>query len=308
MAEKKPSRVLAIVLVIVVVAAGSAGIGVLYYENTKLHPQPQLTVQQGDNVTVNYIGIFGSSPQAGRVFDTSIYEVALNNLTWPKSLGYHSRGGQPSDYTPLPVHVGLSGSYSLNNQTFGTVVPGFWQGLLGLPGNQTRVISVSPSLGYGNPNASCLVTQPLSYTVPVTVALPRATFTTTFPSVALLAGSEFTDPTYGWTDLVLSVNASAVVYQNLPTLGFTFTVPGWPVAVTALNSTTITLTNQLTVSNAGLVGGSVTGSGVCGSTSFIVSQVSTSRGFYTENFNSEVVGQTLIFAVTVVDIFPPSSS
>jgi FKBP-type peptidyl-prolyl cis-trans isomerase 2 len=311
MAEPKPPRLLAIVLVLVVLIAGGVGLGLLYYENHKSSPATRLIVQSGDNVTVNYVGVFGSSPQQGRVFDTSIYSIALNNVSWPKSLGYHSRGGKPSDYTPLPVHVGPnapSSGYTVGNLTFSSVVTGFWQGLVGLPGNQTAYVTVPPSLGYGNQNASCYVSQPLTYTVPVTVSLSRSAFTTAFPGVTPLAGTEYVDPTYNWTDTVLSVNSSAVAYENLPAIGYTTSNPGWPVTVTNLSSTTITLTNQLTPSSAGLVAGKVTGSGLCDSTTFVVSQVNPATGTYLENFNSQVSGQTLIFIVTVVDIFPPAAT
>ncbi|HTW76432.1 MAG TPA: hypothetical protein VMG14_01530 [Thermoplasmata archaeon] len=309
MAEPKPPRMLALVLAILVIVAGAVGAGVLYYENHKYQTSAPLTVQIGDNVTVNYIGIFGSSPQVGRVFDTSYYSVATNNLTWPKAIGYTGRGPSPSNYTPLPVAVGPnvpSGGYTFKNWTFGSVVTGFWKGLIGLPGNQTRYITVPPSQGYGLANQSCFVSQPLSYSLPVTAALSVSAFSALFPGVSHLAGTEFTDPTYRWTDYIVSVNATSIVYSNLATLGWSASPQGWPVVVTNLTTTTITLTNQLSATNAGLVGGSISGSGVCGSTSFIVSQVNLATGTYVEDFNEDVVGQTLIFAVVVEQIFPPS--
>jgi FKBP-type peptidyl-prolyl cis-trans isomerase 2 len=309
MAEPKPPRTLAIALVIVVIIAGGVGFGVLYYENTKNHAPSQLTVQIGDNVTVNYIGLFGSSPQIGKVFDTSYYSVAFNNLSWPKAIGFTPHGPNPSNFTPLPVAVGPNvppGGYTLGNLTFGSVVTGFWQGLLGLPGNQTRYITVPPALGYGPANASCFSSQPLTISVPVTVSVSNTTFTTNFPSVTPAAGAEFSDPTYHWPVYILSVNATSVVYENLPSLGWTASPNGWPITVTNISSTTITLTNQLSPSNAGLVGGT-SATSVCGSTSFIVSQVNPASSTYVEDFNENVVGQTLIFVVSVVDIFPPST-
>ncbi len=309
MAEPKPPRTLAIVLALVVIVAGIVGAGVAYYEAHKLGSPSQLTVQIGDNVTVNYIGVFGSSPQIGRVFDTSYYSVAWNNLSWPKAIGFQARGPDPSNFTPLPVAVGPnipSGGYTVGNLTFSGVVTGFWQGLIGLPGNQTRYVTVPPSLGYGPQNASCLVSQPLTYTLPVTVALSTSAFSAQFPSVTPIAGGEFADPTYHWPVYVLTVNATSVVYENLPTIGWTASPQGWAVTVTNLSATTITLVNQLTPSNAGLVGGTST-SEVCSTSSFIVSQVNPATSTYVENFNEDVTGQTLIFVVSVVDIFPPTS-
>ncbi|HXW67500.1 MAG TPA: hypothetical protein VEL82_06480 [Thermoplasmata archaeon] len=309
MAEPHPNRALVIALVVITIVAGAAGAGYVYYRTHVGAPASALTVQEGDNVTVNYIGVFGSGAQVGRVFDTSLYSVATNNASWPKSLLFHPRGPLPTNFTPLGVYVGAStpsGGYTVGNLTFGSVVPGFWMGLLGLPGNRTHYVTVPPSLGYSYVNASCFVPRPISYTIPVVVSLTDSEFSAQVPNVSPESGIEFPDPTYGWTDLILSTNATSIVYENLPSLGMTTRPQGWPVLVTNISTSTISLTNQLSPSQAGLVAGHVSGAGVCGSTGFIVSQVSTATGTYTEDYNSEVAGQTLIFIVTVVDILPPS--
>jgi FKBP-type peptidyl-prolyl cis-trans isomerase 2 len=308
MAEPRPSRALAIFVVLVVIAAGIGGIAFLYYEvNHKAPAPPGFVVQNGDNVTVDYTGLFANGPQQGRVFDTSIYSVAINNESWPKSLQYSSRGGSPSDYTPLPVHVGPSapsGGYSYGGQTFRTVVTGFWQGLIGLPGNQTKYLTIPPSLGYSFVNSSCFITRNLTTIYPVVVPLTPPEFSDIFPKVPVIAGTQFTDPVYGWTDVILTVNSTSVTYENLPSLGMTVNPTGWPVVVTNLTSTTITLTSQLSPAQDGLVLGHASGNGVCGATTFTISQVNLGAGTYVEDFNPEVNGQTLIFIVTVVDIYP----
>jgi hypothetical protein len=306
MAERKPSPVLTIVLVLLVIAAGGAGAAYLYSVNHRSPAPGPLTVQVGDNVTVNYVGLFAQGPQAGRVFDTSEYTVALNNLSWPKSLEYTSRGGAPSDYTPLGVYVGPNppSSDTIGNLTFGGVVTGFWQGLLGLPGNRTQYVTVPPSLGYSFVNASCFVTQPLVTTTPVVVTLTPAEFRTTFGNATAVAGTVYPDPVYGWSDLVLSVNASTVTYENLPTLGMTVNPNGWPVTVSNLSTTTITLTSQLSPGQGGLVLGHTSGT-TCGRSTFIVSSVNSANSTYVADYNSEVDGRTLIFIVTVIDIFRP---
>ncbi|MGI0155566.1 MAG: hypothetical protein ACREDE_05475 [Thermoplasmata archaeon] len=305
MAEPRPSATLTILVVLLVIAAGVGGIAFLYYEvNHKAPGSPGLVVAVGDNVTVDYTGLFGGGPQQGRVFDSSVYTVAINNASWPKSLQYTSRGGSPSNYTPLAVHVGPSGSYSLGNLTFSTVVPGFWQGLLGLPGNKTHFVTVPPSLGYAFVNSSCFVTNDLTTIYPVVITLPPVEFEGLFGNASLVPGLVFTDPVYGWPDMVLSVNASSVAYENLPSLGMILNPTGWPVVVTNLTATTITLTSQLSPAQDGLVLGHASGSGVCGSTKFIISQVNLGAGTYVEDFNPEVDGQTLIFIVSVVDSFP----
>lgn len=307
MAEPGPSRLLLVILV--VVALIGAGLGI-WGANYLMHPKPQssiLTVQEGDNVTVNYIGSFGSGPQIGRTFDTSIFSVYQNNVTYPKSLFFPStHGGNPKNYTPLPTHIGPSGQYTIGNISFGTTVTGFWQGLIGMTGNQTRYIVIPPDRGYGQLNPACTQTLPLAYPVPVYVTVPASQFSALYPGIIATSGTMFTDPTYGWSDLVLSANASAVVVNHLPTLGETTKFGAWNITVTNLTTTTISVLNLVTPSNYGRILGSFASARTCGGQSqihYLISAVNTNAGNYTINWNSEVAGQTLIFRVTIVDIF-----
>ena len=306
MATKEPSLILFAVIAVVVIAAASAGAVFLYeYEKTK-SSTPILRVQIGDNVTVNYIGEFGSGAQAGRVFDTSYYSIATNNASYPKSLEYMSRGAL-SAYTPLPVHVGPnapSGGYSIGNQTFSTVVTGFWQGLIGLAGNQSQTIVVPPQLGYGPLNSSCIKSVPLTSTIPVLAFVPAAQFATQYPNVSATVGTVFADPTYGWNDSVFAVNSTTIAVQALPTVGEKSSPDGLPFLVTSVNATSITLASQLTPADSGLVLGHAASGGLCGGTKFIVNSVDFATMTMTENFNPEVQGETLDFVVTVVDIYP----
>lgn len=302
MAEPKRSLWLPAILIAAILVGAGVGTYFLYEYN---HPKPAAspyTVQIGSNVTVNYIGWFASGPQTGRVFDTSLYSVYLNNAGYPKSLEF-AHGTSPANYTPLGFSVGPNvpqGGYTIGNQTFSGAVPGFWQGLIGLQVGQSRTFSFPPSLGYGYPDPSCYATQPLTVAVPVLIPVATASFATLYPGVNATAGTHFPDPTYGWSDLVLTVNASAVVVENLPALGWD--VPGlnWPETVTAINATTITLTNHLSPLNAGTILGTLASGTVCGQSRYIISAINVSAGTYTQDFNGEVVGQSLTFFVTIV--------
>ncbi len=302
MAPPRPSLVVPILLIVLVLVGAGVGTGLLFEYNHPKSQAPARLVAIGDNVTVNYIGFLASTPQLGRVFDTSLYAVATNNATYPKSLEFALRGSA-SQYTPLGVYVGPSGSYTINGVTFGSVVTGFWQGLLGLPVNHTAWITFPPSQGYGALNPSCLVTRPLTFTLPVLVDVPLSSFSQSYPGVNATPGAEFTDPTYGWTDLVFSANATAVVVDRLPTLGFALPNVGWSEVVTGVTASTITVANRLSPSDAGLVLGHAGSTGVCGNTQYIVSSVDVANGTYTENFNREVVGSSLMFEVTVVQFY-----
>jgi hypothetical protein len=292
-------------VVAVVVAVAGAGAGVLYVVQHPKVPSGPLTVAFGDNVTVNYIGLFGSGPEQGKVFDTSIQSVATNNASWPKSLEYTPRNA--SGYTPLPVHVGPapSSGYNVSNVTYSGVIAGFWKGLIGLAVNQTRWVDVPVSEGYGPLDTACLVTAPLVRSIPAVTTFTPTAFADKYSQVDAAAGVSFADPTYGWTDEVLSANATAVVVAFLPHVGETVSPYGWSIVVTNVTSSTITLTSQLTPSSVGEVAGSITGVTVCGTTDFLVWSVSPAAGTYVQNYNREVVGEELVFVVTIATILPP---
>ncbi len=314
MAEAPSRTVLVLLVVLVLVVAGGLSVFV-YLKGRSSGPPSQLTARVGSNVTVNYVGYFGSGPDSGKVFDTSLYSVASNNASYAKSLEFQSRGG-PRAYSPLGVHIGAStpqGGYTIGNLTFVQVVTGFWQGLIGLPGNLTSRLVIPPSLGYGVANPACFRTLPLVYTLPVFQTLPIARFTTLYPGISPAVGVQFPDPHYGWNVSVYSANASWVTIANQPPVGFVASPAGWPAVVTGIQSTTngsgaITLANQLSPNQAGhLLGHDFNGTGPCTAQSqgrFTVSAVDEANGTYTEDFNTQVTGQVLIFVVTIELILP----
>ena len=306
MVTKEPSRLLFVVLAVVVVVVAGVGAAVLYEVEKPKGRSSLLTVQEGDNVTVNYVGEFGSGPQTGRVFDTSVFSVARNNASYPKSLEYTPRASQAS-YTPLAVHVGPNApasGYTIGNLSFGTVVTGFWQGLIGLSGNLTTKLTILPQYGYGALNTSCLRTAPLVVSVPVLSFVPASQFATLYPNVTAQVGAVFPDPTYGWNDTIFAINTTTVTVQALATVGGTSSPQGLPYLVRSVNTTSITLASELTPANFGSFLGHAAGLGVCGKTQFIINSIELATGSFVENFNPEVQGQTLDFLVTVVDIFP----
>ncbi len=306
MAQGPPSFAFLVFLVALVVIGGGVGAGLLYEHNHPKRPAGPLTVAVGDNATVNYIGFFGSGPELGKVFDTSIKSVAFDNATYPKSLQFTPR--KPSQYTPLGVHVGAKapkGGYVIGNVTYGSVVTGFWKGLLGLAVNQSRYANVPPNEGYGPLKSSCLKTAPLVRTLPVLVTETPTQFQKDYPGIASTTGIVFADPTYGWTDTVLSSNSTAIVVDRMPTVGDTSSPYGWTMRVTDVTTSTITLTSELSSSSVGQVAGTIPSVTVCSSTSFLVWSVNPTNNTFVENYNHEVVGETLIFLVTVVTIVPP---
>jgi hypothetical protein len=308
-ARRPPSLTFVAILAVIVLVIGGVGAGVLYTVNHPAGPAAPVTVARGDNVTVNYIGFYASGPQLGKVFDTSIKSVAQDNITYPKSLEYTPRNS--TGYVPLPVHVGPKApknGYSVGGQSYGTVVTGFWEGLIGLGTNQSRMITIPPSLGYGPLNQSCLVTEPLVTTIPAVLTLTPATFAKEYIGVTNSGGVVFTDPTYHWNDRILSSNQTAVVVWRDPTLDQVVNPYGWAIQVSGLTSRTITLTSLLTPDSPGSVLGTISNTTVCKTTRFLVWSVNTLAGTFVENYNAETVGVTLQFLVTIKAIHKPGAS
>jgi FKBP-type peptidyl-prolyl cis-trans isomerase 2 len=310
------SNTATIVLVIIVLIGGGIASAAFWYHDRPSSGSSPLVIALGDNVTVNYVGILGSGPQQGKVFDTSLYSVAYDNIAYPKGLQFTPRGPSPSNFTPLHVFVGEgapSGGYTLNGESYVQVVTGFWEGLLGLAGNQTSTITIPPALGYGPVDQACVATKTLTYTLPVVETLTGVAFQKAYPGITSTTGAMFSDPHYGWPVVILSANATFVTVENLVHPGYTSSPAGWPVVVTNVTSTSngtgnITLVNELYPSQAGQIEGKdFLGNGPCTSNTggkFIVSSVDPAAGTYTENFNQEVQGETLIFIVAVQDIYP----
>ena len=308
MAAKRSVWPLVVLVAVIVIAAGGTAAVVSVYVLPTHTPHSVKTVTEGDNVTVNYIGMFASGPQQGKVFDTSLYSVYQNNATYPKSLEYVPRGSE-SNYTVLPVHVGPTAptnGYVFGNYTFSTVITGFWQGILGMTGNQTRIVTIPVNLAYGPARPSCFTTEPLVLTVPIDSTVPLGTFRADYPNVTARAGTTFPNQVYGWMEYILSANSTSVSFQSLVSVGQRVTALELPYAVTAISNGNITLTSTLTTGQAGTVLGRLPGNAptVCSSGEFIVSSIDWTTGVMTWNFNNEIYGEPLRFYITVVDIFP----
>lgn len=303
MAQKEPSWWPVVLVSIIVVAASVGSAYALYAIVNKPAPAPSvLTVQEGDNVTVNYIGIFGTGFDQGKVFDTSYLSVAQDNATYPKALSFQFRGA--SGYTPLKAHVGptTQGSYT-------SVVTGFWHAMLGVRANQTVTAMLPPSLAYGNADPSKIQTFPLIDTLPLVQTYTLANFGKAYAGISAQTGAVFTDPHYQWQDEILNQNSTSVVVEYLPQVGQIVTPYGWPVLVTEVSSTasgtgSVTIENELTSQSVGLFKGTDWANGQ----PFFLSGVNTQAGTYTLDYNQQVVGNTLIFQISVYRILPTLSA
>lgn len=255
-------------------------------------------VENGNYVTVNYTGTIDVQG-VDKVFDTSLWDVATQNATYPKVAWFTAKA--QSSYTTLSYYAGR-----------GTVVTGFDQGVLGMKVGETKTITIPPEQGYGNMVDSKLTTFDINGTVPVFVTVTPAKFLSTYGSTAVV-GLTVTDPVYKWPVTVLAVDSTAgtVLYKNSPTMNAQYhvygsssasVVAGWNLTVTSIDSTVnsgaglITFHHEISGTDSWNV------QGYSGTTLFILINVDTTTGKAVMNFNTPLKGQTMTFTVTVVAI------
>jgi FKBP-type peptidyl-prolyl cis-trans isomerase 2 len=290
------STVLIVLIAILMVSASS--VAVLLYTGSQSNQGPTVeVVVNGDSVKVNYIGRLDD----GRVFDTSLWDVASNDALYPKSLSFNLRA--QSAYTPLQFTVGA-----------GQMITGFDQGVLGMSVDETKVITVPPDEGYGDMNASLLFTMPLLVLASVYDITNYTIFYSVYSEVPK-AGMVVQDPLYGWDILVVDANSKSdtVLLMNKPMVGQKFAVygepdstppTGWYAEVVSVDSAAaggngiIEMRNLLTSADAGMVEGYDLSKGL----TFYVDMVDESAGTFRMNYNNELLGKTLYFTVTLVDI------
>lgn len=290
------STVLIVLVAILMVSASS--VAVLLYTGSQSEQGPTAEiVGNGNTVRVDYIGRLAD----GRVFDTSLWDVANNSALYPKSLTFTLRS--QSSYAPLEFTVGS-----------GAMITGFDQGVLGMSVGETKVITVPPSEGYGEMNASLLFTMPLLVLAPV---YDITNFTVFYEVYSEVPKKDMVvqDPLYGWDILVVDANSDSdtVLLMNKPLVGQKFAIygepdsspsSGWYVEVVYIDSSAdggngvIEIRNLLTNDDAGMVEGVDT---ISGST-FYIDMVDESAGIFRMNYNNELLGKTLYFTVTLVEI------
>jgi hypothetical protein len=261
------------------------------------------TVANGDVITVDYVGYMMVDGEK-KVFDTTIWDVVTDNVTYPKALWYTAK--TEAKCVPYSFTVGV-----------GTVVTGFDQGVLGMEKDKTKTITIPASQGYGTLAASKLKTFDLITTVPIYVTTTTAAFKTTFGEVAA-AGLSVTDPVYNWPVTVLSVDtlSDEVEYMNVPTSNAIYhvygsdtanVVAGWDIQITSVDSTANGGKGSIVIQH--LIGDADSWDikGYSGGSLFYLIDVDTTAGTAVMNFSTgsssaALKGQTMYFEVTIISI------
>lgn len=291
------------IIIIGVLLVSASSVVILMYQGGQSAEAPDIeTVSWGDTIKANYTGRLSD----GRVFDTSHWEVASNDALYPKSLEFQLKN--QSKYKPLEFTVGA-----------GNIIPGFESGVVGMELGKTQVLEIPPEKAYGPLNQSKLVTVPMIQQEPVFETYNFSEFTSTF-DVAPHEGLALEHPKWGWDLSVISVDAQAdsVMVKNSPELDAKYPVygadldlekTGWYVTVDSYDSSAnggkgeIVVRHLLEPSDAQHLKG-IDASG----SQFILHQVDTDTNELVFSYNGELVGKTLHFTVTIVEISEPQQS
>jgi len=248
---------------------------------------PALDVaESGDAVQLDYIGYFDD----GRVFDTSVWDVATDNATYAKSPGFSIR--TRAQYAPLDFFV-----------DGGTVIQGFNNAALGMRVGQSRTVNVPPDQGYGLGDPALRRTRDLVEEIPLTAQLSLSDFASLYlTEAAPLSGSSLPNPIWGWNVTVL-VSGDLVTVRQAPVPGSVVRPYGrWEARVELVDDAAdagvgvVRVRHLLTADAGGALGASEYGS------KFVIRSVDEAAGTWLQDFNSETTGVPLNFQVTLVSL------
>ncbi|MCJ7606666.1 MAG: FKBP-type peptidyl-prolyl cis-trans isomerase [Thermoplasmata archaeon] len=303
---RKPAK-MALVLLAAAIVASIGIVGYVVYDNTFAHSSAaSLTVEVDDEVLLDYIGMF----EDGRVFDTSILDVASNDMLYPKSMGFTMR--DEAAYTPFQMTAGLY-------EGEGATIKGFALGVLGLSEGDQTTITVVPGDGYALDEAM-LETVSLVETIPATEVMSEDDYNSLFGLGSAEPLNIAPHYKWGWDVVVTSVVAGTVTIKHIPTVGeivYPFGDPtyegapmGWACEVEGYDPGADDGVGEVVVrhlvSQADVY--TLEGTTYDGIT-FLISSLDADAGTFVihknnpdTGYNAELAGRTLLFEVSIIYI------
>ncbi len=281
------------VQVIVLLVAMGVLIAVFYVVYVKQPPAvvTPRAAETGDAVDIAYVGTFGDPgfADSGKVFDTSLRSVALDNVSYPKALSFSWR----STWTNLTFSIGS-----------GSVIKGFDDGVLGMRVGDVRRIVVPSDKGYGPSDPAKVFERPLLQEVPVRAVMNDTAFRDKF-GISASDGIIVTDPFWRW-NVTVTVSGNIVTTTNSPLVGDRVRPYGaWDARVASIDDAADNGTGIVYVQHDLTADDTVRILANDGGQRFIVTAVDTVRGVYVADYNQEVVGRTLVFDIALNSITRP---
>jgi FKBP-type peptidyl-prolyl cis-trans isomerase 2 len=304
---RDPTRVF-LVLVAVAVVLSVGVVGYVVYDNAQGHTTSSSDpIEMGDVVTLDYIGMFSD----GRVFDTSILDIAANDALYPKSLSFTIRDN--TSYTPFDMTAGL---YDAEGGT----IKGFALGVLGLSVGDTHTIEVLPEDGYAV-NPDMVETASLVEHLNGTEVMLESNFRTLFNIEPVIM--DFVPHfKWKWDVLVVEVDQGVVTFKHAPEAGqvvYPFGDPsdtedpsGWACVIESYDPEAndgygeVVVRHQVAPEDVYAIKGEL-----YNGQPFVLSGFDEVNGTFeihrsdpSTGYNGEISGRTLYFQVTIIHVRP----
>lgn len=274
-----------VIFVIMLMIMGALAAGFIFVSSPQ--ESQELYVVSGDTIKVDYIGMF----ENGKVFDTSLENVAKDNATYVKALSFNYR---PTGYTPLEFVVGT-----------GQMIAGFDEAVPSMKVGDQKTVTITYDKGYGPSDPNHIKVRDIVEELPVREVMTTAQFSARFFQDPVLDMS-IPDPKWEWQVLVFDISGDQVTILNQPELDMIISpYKEWDSKVTEIDSGAnggeglIRVVNLLQESDEN----NILSSDAIGD--YILIDVDLEEGTYTVDYNREVVGKTLIFFITIVEITKP---
>lgn len=306
--KRDPTKMIQAIIIAAIVLAAAVIVYAAYSNSRVAKTETTAVVASGDSVSLNYIGRLSD----GRVFDTSFYPVATDDVAYPKSLTFTLRSND--SYKAFDMTAGNYGS--------GGTVKGFALGVIGIHVNETRIVEVTADEGYPL-NPAMLETKSLVEQIPATENMTDAAFLDNFgvkATVLLVIPHYF----WGWNVMVIDDSSGIVTIKHRPEVGQIYypygnpgssTSPeGWPVRVESFDpeglggqgvTTVRNLIEQKDVYNIKGVDSDgktfILWDFSSANSTFVIHKSDSSKGY-----NAEISGRTLFFEITIVSVTPQS--
>jgi FKBP-type peptidyl-prolyl cis-trans isomerase 2 len=281
MTERKLQKGDWIVFLVIIIAV-SAAFASYWYFFLRVEGAGPRTVKTGDRINVDYVGWL----ESGEVFDTSQWDVASDNFSYPKTVSF---GLRPKEqYKPFELTVGQG------------VITGWSEGVVGMSLGEVRRLVIPPDKAYGFPDKSKIEVRQLVESRPLTIELNDTEFEKNY-STKPAVGAVANDKVYGWPVRVLSVDGGIVTAVVVAEKDDVFQTQ-WPWKIRVLNVDSsanggrgeVRIQHALSEKDENHVTGTENGA------KFFITSVDETAGTFEFNKNDFLAGKTLIFRIKML--------
>lgn len=296
-------------VIVIVLILITAGLGIVLYQISSKSPHTTpstVVIDEDDIVEFEYVGRFENTR---KVFETSMYDVAIDNETYIKTLSF--RWPETDVFEPINVTIG-DGISPLDFVNFtGMIDDGniLLDEMIGMREGGSRHISLESFEAFGDPDPSKIVTLSLTETLDQVEVLTSIEFLQRMGEVEIIVNATYRDPVWGWDVRIIKEehvgDIAEVTIRNLPTEEGQRVTPyeTFESEVVSIDSAANEGKGEIVLRH--LISAEDVNNLMAKSPSegrFILVGLDESAGTFVADFNSEKAGKSLIYEVTVVKI------